>query len=277
MSKNSKQEERNKNMTSAGTTSTVDLPKSDGDSVIEATEITDRTLIMAKIDSVSVFQIKKFVAPKPSIFEYYKLEIKDEVSIWSEKMFGRCCSEADMKYSQLLAFNVVAHETNNKYPAANLSDTQYRTAYAFKKDQNVRISLQLNRTNESHAYHTKLSVDEVLKANDTLLYPFRLSLVNGYVKSEKTFRQNGRVKTMDLFLNNTYKETVQLLDTPLVQEFEVATTFFKNDVIQLIPTSYYNGTAYDDICISEIQHNLGEITHASINKKYNIKTLYNRD
>jgi len=171
----------------------------------------------------------------------------------------------------------LSDDSNNKsYPSSNLSDTQYRTTYAFKENQNIEISLKLDLNSSRHLTMTDLSVDKVLKPNDTLLKPFKLSLVNGYVKSEKTFKQNGRVKTMDIFLNNNYKGTVQLLDTPIAQEFEIDIVFFKNDVIKLIPKSYYTGTKYDDICISEIQTNLGAITHSSLNEKYEVSKIRNK-
>ena len=227
-------------------------------------------LIFAKIDSISLSQIKYTEKTNQSIFGYYKTEAVDEVEIWSDKMFGRCCSNADISYSEILRFSITTNVNNNSYPASNLSDTQYRTAYAFKEIQNIEIFLKLNRNSSHHLSMTDLSVDEVLQPNDTLLKPFRLSLVNGYVKSEKTFKENRRVKTMDVFLNNNYKGTIQLIDTPMVQEFEVDVLFTRDDVIKLVPKSYYAGTKYSDICISEIQTNLGAISHFSLNEKFSV-------
>jgi len=233
----------------------------------------NQNLIFAKIDSISLSQIKYTKKTNQSIFDYYKTETVDEVEIWSNKMFGRCCSNTDISYSEILSFSITTNVNNTSYPARNLSDTQYRTAYTFKENQNIEIFLKLNRNSEHHISMTNLSVDEVLQPNDTLLKPFKLSLVNGYVKSEKTFNENGRVKTMNVFLNNNYKATIQLINTPLVQEFEVDVLFTRDDVIKLVPKSYYAGTKYNDICISEIQSNLGQITHPSLNKKYVIREL----
>jgi len=230
-------------------------------------------LVFAKIDSASLAQIKQEKKLNQSIFTYYKTEIDDEVVIWSDKMFGRCCTEADLLYSELLSFDISANINNPTYPYSNLSDTKYRTAYAFKEKQGVEIYLKLNRKSEYHSYHTKLSVDEVLKPNDTILNPFKLSLVNGYTKSKEVFKQNGRIKTMKIFLNEKYRGTVLLQDTPLVQCFELDILFTRNDIIKLIPINYYKGTKYDDICISEIQSNLGTIAFSSLNKKYVINEL----
>lgn len=116
-------------------------------------------------------------------------------------------------------------------------------------------------------------IDDVLKTKDTILKPFRLSVVNGYVKSEQTFKENGRIKQFKVFLNDNFQGSVELLDTPLVQEFNLDFIFTKNDVVTLIPINYYKGTKYNDVCISEIQSSLSQITHFTINKKYNVREL----
>lgn len=232
-------------------------------------------LILATIDSVSIAQIKYYSNPRKSIFDYYKVETEDEVKIWSDKMFGRCCTEADLNYSELLDFDISANVENIDYPISNLSDQTYRKAYVFKENVNIEITLKLLKDSENHVYHTNLSVDNILKQNDTILKPFRLSLVNGYVKSEALFKKNGSVKTLEIYLNSEYQNTILLQDTPYIQEFSVDFAFFKNDVIKLIPVSYYKGTEYDDICISEIQSSMAEITHSSLNKKYKVRELFN--
>ncbi len=234
---------------------------------------TDPKIERATIDSISINEIKRFCDTKYStIYDYYKHEKIDEVAIWSDKMFGRCCTEADLDYSELLKFEITASTSNTKYPSDNLSDHYYRTAYVFKENKGAEIHLKLIGV-EEHKYHTNLLVDEVLKPSDIILKPFKLSLVNGYVKSEKTFKENGRVKELKILLNDTYQGTVELQDTPLVQQFEMDFTFFKNDEVTLIPISFYRGTTYDDICISEIQSSLSQITHPSINGKYKVTEL----
>jgi len=234
-------------------------------------------LTLATVDSVILTEIKRYIDTElPSIFEYYKHEKIDEVAIWSDKMFGRCCTEADLEYSELLEFDITANLNEQKYPFSNLSDKSYGTSFVFKEQQNAEIYLKLKRNEDKHRYHTELVTDYVLKDNDTLLKPFKLSLVNGYVKSEKTFKENGRVKELNVFLNNTYKGDVQLLDTPLVQEFQLDFLFTKNDVVKLVPKTFYKGTRYDDVCISEIQSSLAQITHPSINKKYKVPELWKK-
>ena len=94
-----------------------------------------------------------------------------------------------------------------------------------------------------------------------------------YTKSKKTFKENGRVNEMKVYLNSKYIATVKLQDTPLIQEFEIDFIFSKNDSLTLVPLNYYKGTKYDDICISEIQSSLAQITHPSINRKYKVDEL----
>ena len=232
---------------------------------------------LATIDSVSVGEIKQFTDRNLlTIFDHYKKERIDEVEIWSEKMFGRCCSEADMDYSELLEFDITAIPRKEKYPFSHLSDKTYGTAFVFKEQEKTEIYIKLNRNDETHKYFTELELDEVLLANDTLLKPFKLSLVNGYVKSEKTFTENGRIKELNVFLNDSYKGTIALIDTPVVQEFQLDFLFTKNDVVKLVPVTFYKGTTYDDVCISEIQSSLSQSTHPSINKKYKITELRKR-
>ncbi|WP_375239120.1 hypothetical protein [Aurantibacter sp.] len=233
-----------------------------------------KSLVLATIDSFSIEEIKHFSESKSNIFNYYLIENQDEVEIWSEKMFGRCCTEADLLYSNLLSFNISANIENAKYPIKNLSDASYLKTYAFKETDTLDIYLKLDK-NEDHFYHTEHTLDEVLKSTDTILNPFRLSLVNGYVKSEKTFTENGRVKTINVFMDNVFINTVKLLDTPLIQEFKVNAVFTKDSSVKLVPVSYYKGSKYTDVCISEIQSSLTHITHPSLNKKYKINTLFN--
>ncbi|EZH73413.1 hypothetical protein ATO12_15855 [Aquimarina atlantica] len=254
----------------------IDAIKIDTSTTIITSKLDEKQKItIATIDSVSINEIEQFTDKELStIYEYYQHEKIDEVAIWSEKLFGRCCTEADLDYSELLFFDITTNSMNKKYPFENLSDKTYRTTFVFEENENTAISIRLNRNNKWHKTQTNLLVDDVLKTNDTILYPFRLSIVNGYVKSDKTFKENGRVKKIKVFLNNNYQDTVQLQDTPLVQEFNLDFIYSKNDVVTLMPISYYKGTKYSDICISEIQSSLSRITHPSINRKYKVRELW---
>ncbi|NRD20051.1 hypothetical protein HNV08_08320 [Winogradskyella eckloniae] len=229
--------------------------------------------VIASIDSVAIAEIKQYAKPLHSIYEYYNLESEDKIEIWSGKLFGRCCSEADVLYSEILNFKISATVANEKFTDDNLSDLTYRTAFEFKEEDHPKITLRLLKNSENHVYHTYLHVDDVLTPHDTILNPFTLSLVNGSVLSEASYFKNGRIKTMAIYLNKVYKNTILLQDTPLVQSFSINVPFFKDDVITLIPQSYYYGTTYNTISIAEIQSSLAQITHPSINRKYKIRAL----
>jgi hypothetical protein len=234
----------------------------------------EKRFTRSNIDEQSIQEIKAFVeTPYPSIYEYYQIERTEPEAIWSNKMFGRCCSETDMKYAELLTFDIQAKTTQTQYPASHLSDQLYQTAFVFTENSPPEIKLRLKRANALHKSHAQMDIDQVLQPNDTLLYPFNLSLVNGYTKSHKTYTENGRVKLLEVFLNEEYQGRVHLQDTPMVQSFSLDFMFTKNDVVSLVPISFYTGSTYDDVCISEIQSSLGQIAHPSINQKYVIQEL----
>lgn len=240
-------------------------------------KIKDSTTVRSnvKIDSVSINEIKRYVEEElPNIFAYYKQERTDEYSIWSEKLFGRCCSNTDISFNENLFFKITSNIENEKYPISNLSDNAYLTTYAFKENSEVKISLKLDK--EQSFLQGKYSNKNLLKPDEIIMNPIRLSLVNGYVKSQELYHNNGSVRKMEVYVNNEYKQTVILKDTPLVQELRVNAIFRTNDVITLVPKSYYYGVAYDDVCISEIQTNLGETAVPSLNKKFDLIELMNK-
>ncbi len=229
-----------------------------------------------KIDSVSIDEIKRYMDGElSSIFDFYQEEKTGDYTTWSEKLFGRCCSNTDLSFTENLYFKITSSFQNKKYPVSNLSDTRYLTAYAFKKESDVKISLQLDMDNSF--LDGKYSNKNLLAANEIIMYPIRISLINGYAKSEELFRKNGKVKEMEIYVNDEHIQTLTLMDTPLVQELTIHSIFKTNDVITLIPKTYYEGEAYDDICITEIQTNLGEIALPLLNEKFNLIELINRE
>ena len=229
-----------------------------------------------KIDSVTISEIKDLTEKElPSIFDYYHLEKTiDEYEIWSDKLFGRCCSNTDLSFTQNLYFKITSTFQNKKYPASNLSDTRYLTTYAFKKESNVIINLQLDMDNSF--LQGKYSNRNLLKPDEIIMNPIRLSLVNGYGKSKQLFYKNGRVKEMEIHVNSEYKQTVTLIDTPSPQEFTIDAIYKTKDVISLVPKTYYSGEEFDDICISEIQTNLGETALLFLNEKFDLMELMNK-
>ncbi len=235
----------------------------------------EQIVVFSKIDSVSIKQIKRYIDDElPTIFNYYKQETIEEYSAWSPKMFGRCCSNTNLTFNENLFFKISSNFKNEKYPITNIWDTNYATAFVFKPSSNIKINIQLDL--EGSFLSGKYANKNLLRTNEIIVNPIKLSLINGYVKSEALFHENGRVKELNVSINNQYIQSVILLDTPLVQEFKVNTVFKTNGIITLAPKTYYKGTKYDDICISEIQTNLGETALPILNKKYNLMALINK-
>ena len=229
---------------------------------------------VATIDTVSIKEIKRYVTDElPSIYDYYRQDEVEQYSNWSKKLFGRCCSNTDLTFSENLFFKMSAKASNKKYPVSNISDTNYQTAFVFKPNSKTKIEVQLN-LNESYL-DGKYSNKNLLKPYEVIMNPIKLSLINGYVKSKSLFYENGRVKKMNIYINHKFIQSVILLDTPLVQEFSVNSLFKINDTITLEPVTFYKGTKYDDVCISEIQTNLGNIALPSLNKKHDLMELMN--
>jgi hypothetical protein len=101
-----------------------------------------------------------------------------------------------------------------------------------------------------------------------LLYMFRpatpritaIIVVNGYVKSEKAYSENSRVKKLNVYLNDRPYATPNLEDKRSSQYFEITPLGRdNNDKTPLLPwllkfeiADVYKGTKYDDTVISEI-------------------------
>ncbi len=234
----------------------------------EATQGETITAISATLDKEANTEIKDGVGGNlASIFDYYAAPSEDFEN-WSGKLFGRCCTEADMTYSEALSFDFSTDTDNPKYPLKNLSDTKYNTAFVFTEDQDIQINIKLSPFNNYFEKGNPKAPSELLSDDDIVLAPFTISLINGYAKSKSTFETNSRIKKMDVLHNGAYKGTVELKDIADIQQFSLNIEFKKNDTITLIPKEYYSGSKYKDVCISEIQSNLGSIAHSSINEKY---------
>ncbi len=157
-----------------------------------------------------------------SVYWYYRYEEEtaDNYDVWSDIMFGRCCTEADLTYAEILNFNITADLENKKYPISHMIDGNFTSAYVFKENEFPKINITLNFEDGSHSSFVPDAMpNKLLKDTDTLLYPFRLSLVNGYTKSKKTYEENTRIKEMEAYINSEYQATIRLKDTPFFQAF----------------------------------------------------------
>lgn len=224
---------------------------------------------MAEIDKQAMDEIIDYSdVDGLSTIEIYNQPIQ-EVEKWTDKFWGRCCTEADMTFSEYISYGLSVSKEGKEYPFEYALDEYYNTAYVFEEKDEIVISVKFN--DEIYMYDDgETRVIDAISAKDTLITPFRISIINGYVKSEKTFKENGRIKEVELWLNGEHRCNCVLQDVPDPQVIKGNFPFFKNDHVEIKPISFYPGSKYDDICISALQRNLGAITHPDINKNYSI-------
>jgi len=78
---------------------------------------------------------------------------------------------------------------------------------------------------------------------------------NGYVKNQKSYEENGRVKKLKLYINGKVYGFLNLKDVCSEQRFEIEPIKFEKEkicVLRLEIVEVYKGTKYDDTVISEI-------------------------
>lgn len=59
---------------------------------------------------------------------------EDVVERWSEKMWGRCCTEADLQFEETLWYKLSCNQQGEKYPFSNATDIAYNSAFVFKAE-----------------------------------------------------------------------------------------------------------------------------------------------
>lgn len=226
-------------------------------------------ITQAFVDQVALDEITEYLEVDGlSTLEIYARPV-DETEKWADTFWGRCCTEADMSFTEYLSYQVTASHEGKAYPFANALDQDYSTAFVFKEADQIRINVKFNPETTSYRSDNPKIID-LIEATDTLVNPFRISLINGYVKSENTYAENARIAEVELWLNGEHKCNCNLLDTPDPQVILGNFPLFKNDVVELKPIRFYKGSKYDDICISAIQFNLGSIGHPLLNSNYSI-------
>lgn len=91
---------------------------------------------------------------------------------------------------------------------------------------------------------------EVAEANDAP----RFVIINGYAKSPDVWKQNARIKTAKVFVNDAAIALVQLLDTIDPQTFTLGKTKLKpGDKVAFRIIHTYAGTKYEDTAITELR------------------------
>ncbi len=84
-----------------------------------------------------------------------------------------------------------------------------------------------------------------------------IKIYNGFVKSEKTWQEHGRVKTLKLYVNGTARAYLQLADTPAEQRFTLPSPWGneleqKNMELRFEIVAVYGGTKSNHTALTEI-------------------------
>lgn len=84
----------------------------------------------------------------------------------------------------------------------------------------------------------------------------QIQIANGYVKTEKAWFENARVKTLKMYVNGKPYAMLDLRDTRALQIFDVPVLGRNNGdkdwVLRFEIAEVYKGDKYDDVIISEI-------------------------
>jgi tetratricopeptide (TPR) repeat protein len=83
-----------------------------------------------------------------------------------------------------------------------------------------------------------------------------LIIVNGYAKSNETFKNNNRVKSATIVFSDGSKQKISLQDTMEPQEIKIVKITQK---IRISINEVYKGIKYDDTCLSEINVQFNKI------------------
>ncbi|MCD4784424.1 MAG: discoidin domain-containing protein [Candidatus Eremiobacteraeota bacterium] len=84
-----------------------------------------------------------------------------------------------------------------------------------------------------------------------LFYLEKFGIRNGYTKSEDLFRKNNRVKTAIIEFSDGTRKKIELKDMGEIQWFDVSPPVITGH-FKLIIQSVYQGSNYNDTCISDI-------------------------
>lgn len=179
--------------------------------------------------------------------------IMEEGPIWSTRPIGCSWYCAAMHWQTVSSF--LAPQKNNIYDASSIFDWDVQTAWVV------------------NGYGIGEYVEVAFPAN-TQVRATSCYIVNGYNKNETTWKNNSRVKSMDLYLDGTLIAHVNLKDTRDQQFFMLPDTIplntkdlskFKTlkveyqeylvSTLKFEITDVYKGDKYEDTAISELSFN----------------------
>mgnify|MGYP006283834233 CR=1 FL=1 len=148
---------------------------------------------------------------------------------------------------QISSFNydILYYDTYNWHHS---TDGSKMTAWCFKEQDLNENPLFIKKIN-----YPIIKEHEMIQTKkfDSPIYVTKISIINGFTKNSNTFSTNSRVKTIELTINNK-NQVISLKDSADKQTFDLIEKADIGKGISFKIIDYYNGSKYDDICISEI-------------------------
>lgn len=158
-------------------------------------------------------------------------------SVW-DIINGGCswyCSGGNYKVS---SSSELAGQKNNKYSDVFANDLSYKTAWIEgKEDSGIGEFIEYSFKNEAPRITS-------------------IIISNGYMKSNNTWKNNNRVKSLKLYINGKVFGILKLTDTKTDQIFKLGTFGHNEDgsdlVLRFEILEVYLGEKYNDTAITEI-------------------------
>lgn len=158
---------------------------------------------------------------------------------WNE-FKGGCSWYCGAKVPIMTASSELVSQGDNSYSAQNAHDFNLNTAWC-EGAKNDGIGECLTMT---------------VDGNQEQLSITHFEIVNGYVKSEKLWHENSRVKKIRVMLNDTFFKTLNLEDSMEMQRFDIGVIPLNQDedlVFDFIIEEVYPGDKYHDTAITELE------------------------
>lgn len=180
-------------------------------------------------------------SPEGECYGFYD-DLTAGCSVW--------CAVSDYKVS-VEASSTLAPQGTQDYEAANLLTGTRDCGWVEGVDGNgIEENIHIYKTYD-------VDLGEEYDQEESIFF-YELCIVNGLARNEKTWRENGRVKTMDFYYCDTYMGTLELADTMKPQFISLsglnmaAKNHEKVDFMFQIK-EVYPGEKYEDTALTGIE------------------------
>lgn len=177
-----------------------------------------------------------FLLSAPALAALPLVQAKAEPGTADE--FAGCSLACGIQWETRVSSELPPQE-GNRYGVACAEDADGRTCWA-SKGKGEWIEFRFT--------------DPLEEGSSRGAVPMRgIRFVNGYAKSKEAWKNNARVKTLEMAINGRPVRRIRLLDRPGVQAATFADTPVKpGDVVRLTILDTYPGAKFPDTCLSEV-------------------------